>query len=193
MTAIEISNPARKFLIDLLEQQETVEGVYITVDKPGTQWAKTLLSYCREELDSARKIQFDELTAFVDTDTESYLEGTVIDLDEGELTVRSPKSKTPILPENATIEDRVNYVLAMAVNPMLAAHGGMTTLVEVTSDGVAVLEFGGGCQGCAAVPLTMKFGVEKELLAAFPGEITGVRDDTDHSNTDNAYYKEGEA
>lgn len=188
MTAIEISNPARKFLIDLLEQQETVEGVYITVDKPGTQWAKTLLSYCREELDSARKIQFDELTAFVDTDTESYLEGTVIDLDEGELTVRSPKSKTPILPENATIEDRVNYVLAMAVNPMLAAHGGMTTLVEVTSDGVAVLEFGGGCQGCAVVPVTMKYAVEKQLTAQIP-EITGVEDVTDHTDNTNAYYK----
>jgi len=51
---------------------------------------------------------------------------------------------------------------------------------------VAVLKFGGGCQGCSSVSLTLKEGVEKTLKERIPG-INAVRDVTDHSNTENAY------
>jgi Fe/S biogenesis protein NfuA len=51
---------------------------------------------------------------------------------------------------------------------------------------VAVLKFGGGCQGCSSVSLTLKEGVEKTLMERIPG-IGAVRDVTDHSNTENAY------
>lgn len=193
---IEITKPAQEFLGDLLAKQESVIGVYIFVNNPGTPKAETTLSYCREEPDLAEneRHEFGDLTAYIEIKSLPFLEEAVIDYDTsrmgGQLTIKAPNSKTPRLPENATLNDKVNYVLWTSINPMLAAHGGEATLLEVTEDGVAVLRFGGGCQGCAAVPLTMKFGVEKELLAAFPGEITGVRDDTDHSITDNAYYKE---
>ena len=53
-------------------------------------------------------------------------------------------------------------------------------------EGFAVLEFGGGCQGCSAVDLTLKEGVEKTLMSKIP-ELKGVRDVTDHSDTTNAY------
>ena len=51
-----------------------------------------------------------------------------------------------------------------------------------------MLRFGGGCQGCSAVSLTLKQGVEKTLKERVP-EITAVRDVTDHTNTENAYYQ----
>ena len=51
---------------------------------------------------------------------------------------------------------------------------------------VAVLRFGGGCQGCSSVSMTLKDGVEKILMEKVPG-IGAVRDVTDHTNTDNAY------
>ncbi|MEE4463950.1 NifU family protein, partial [Azotobacter chroococcum] len=54
-------------------------------------------------------------------------------------------------------------------------------------EGIAVLRFGGGCQGCGMVDMTLKDGVEKTLLERIP-DLKGVRDATDHSNRENAYY-----
>jgi Fe/S biogenesis protein NfuA len=59
-------------------------------------------------------------------------------------------------------------------------------LVEVTEEGLAILEFGGGCQGCSAVDVTLKEGIEKTLLTKLP-QLSGVRDVTDHTQGDNAY------
>ena len=52
----------------------------------------------------------------------------------------------------------------------------------------AVLQFGGGCQGCGMVDLTLKDGVEKTLLEQIEG-LKKVQDVTDHSYRENAYYK----
>ena len=60
-------------------------------------------------------------------------------------------------------------------------------MVEVTESGEAVLQFGGGCQGCSAVDLTLRGSVETTLLERVP-ELTGVKDMTDHTMTENAYY-----
>ena len=86
------------------------------------------------------------------------------------------------------IEDRINYILYNEVNPSLASHGGMVSLVEVLDGDTAVLQFGGGCQGCSAADVTLKQGVEKTLLAQVP-ELRNVRDTTDHSHTENAFYR----
>ena len=51
-----------------------------------------------------------------------------------------------------------------------------------------MLRFGGGCQGCGMVDLTLKDGVEKTLRNNIP-ELTEIIDSTDHSQTENAYYK----
>ena len=59
------------------------------------------------------------------------------------------------------------------------------SLSEFT-DGFAILEFGGGCQGCSSVSLTLKEGVEKTLMEKIPS-LKGVRDVTDHTDTSNAY------
>jgi Fe/S biogenesis protein NfuA len=49
------------------------------------------------------------------------------------------------------------------------------------------LQFGGGCQGCSAVSVTLKDGVEKTLIEQIP-ELAGVRDMTDHTDRTNAFY-----
>ena len=51
--------------------------------------------------------------------------------------------------------------------PGVGTHGGMVTLVEV-KDGTAFMRFGGGCQGCAAVDVTLKQGVETAVRDAVP-------------------------
>ena len=71
---------------------------------------------------------------------------------------------------------------------MLESHGGEVSLLEFTQSGNAVLQFGGGCQGCGMVDVTLKDGIEKTLLDQIP-ELTKVTDVTDHNNDENAYYK----
>lgn len=93
----------------------------------------------------------------------------------------------PRVDPDSPIEDRINYVLYNEVNPSLAAHGGEVSLVEVTEDHLAILRFGGGCQGCSAVDMTLKDGVEKTLTEQIP-ELAGVRDVTDHTDRSQAYY-----
>ena len=66
------------------------------------------------------------------------------------------------------------------INPQLASHGGKITLIEITDDGYAVLQFGGGCNGCSMVDVTLKDGVEKQLVSLFPNELKGARDVTEH-------------
>lgn len=109
----------------------------------------------------------------------------------GQLTFRAPNSKVPQVGENASIEERIHYVLQSEINPQLASHGGNVELVEVVENEVgktAVLKFGGGCQGCSAVDVTLRQGVEVQLKQQIP-ELTQVVDETDHSQTQNAYYK----
>jgi Fe/S biogenesis protein NfuA len=106
----------------------------------------------------------------------------------GQLTIKAPNSRLPKLNEDSTLEERVNYVLYNEVNPGLAAHGGNVTLEEVFEENIAVLRFGGGCQGCGMVDVTLKEGVEKTLIAQIP-ELVEVRDVTDHTQRENAYFK----
>ena len=94
-----------------------------------------------------------------------------------------PNSKVPKLGENASLEERINYVLSSEINPNLAAHGGNVQLVDlVDEEGVgitAVLKFGGGCQGCSA-RYDAKTRVEVSLKQQIP-ELTQVIDETDHN------------
>ena len=63
---------------------------------------------------------------------------------------------------------------------------------EVTSDGVVVLRFGGGCHGCGMANVTLKQGIEKTLLDKVPG-VTAVRDATDHDTGDAPYISRDNA
>ena len=105
----------------------------------------------------------------------------------GQLTIKAPNARLPNISPDSPLEDRVNYVIYNEINPMLESHGGEVNLVKF-DDNVAVLQFGGGCQGCGMVDVTLKDGIEKTLIEQIP-EVKGVKDLTDHSIDDNAYYK----
>ena len=85
------------------------------------------------------------------------------------------------------LETQIVSILTTEVNPSLASHGGEVRLIRLEDD-VAILQFGGGCQGCSAVDMTLKDGVQRTLMERIP-ELKGVRDVTDHSQRDNAYYR----
>ncbi|WP_119395648.1 Fe-S biogenesis protein NfuA [Salinibius halmophilus] len=188
-----ITPAAHDFLADLLSKQGT-EGtnVRMFVTQPGTKYAETCLAYARpgEEKAEDEIIELEKFKVFLEKASLPYLDEAVVDYQTekvgGQLTIKAPNAKLPKVNENSPLDERINYVLVTEINPGLAAHGGEVSLVEITEDNFAVLRFGGGCQGCSAVDLTLKEGVEKSLMQQIP-EIAGVRDVTDHSNTENAY------
>jgi Fe-S cluster biogenesis protein NfuA len=90
------------------------------------------------------------------------------------------------LPSPEVIRQKVQEVIDTAINPAVAAHGGVVTLLDVHGNNI-FLEFGGGCQGCGMVSVTLKYGVEKLLRDRIP-EIGQILDTTDHAAGTNPYY-----
>ncbi|MDR2214185.1 MAG: Fe-S biogenesis protein NfuA [Pseudomonadales bacterium] len=192
---IEITESGQSYLRDLLAKQNCEGiGIRVFVLDGGTPRAETCLAFCRpgEQEADDEAYDYDGFRAFVETKSKPYLEEAVVDFAKdsmgGQLTIRAPNSRMPRIGPGSSLGDRINYVLYNEINPGLAQHGGNITLVEVTADQVAVLRFGGGCQGCGQADVTLKQGVEATLLRHFP-ELSAVRDVTDHSNQENAYFK----
>ena len=194
-TYVEITPDAEEYLAGLLAKQ-TTEGmsVRIFITQPGTRHAETCLAYCRpEEVNPTDEVQqMDKLRVYIEAMSVPYLEESKIDFAKdrmgGQLTIKAPNAKMPKVNSDSPVEERINYILFTEINPGLASHGGEVSFVELTEDGIAVLKFGGGCQGCSAVDMTLKDGVETTLVGKVP-EVVGVRDVTDHTQTDNAYFK----
>src|SRR6266516_2611680 len=80
----------------------------------------------------------------------------------------------------------VQNVLDQQVNPSIAGHGGVATLLDVKDD-IVYVELGGGCQGCSMVSVTLKQGVERLIKQAIP-TIREIVDVTDHAGGTNPYY-----
>lgn len=194
MLNVEVTPSAQNYLAGLLEKQDT-EGVSVRmfVLNPGTPEAETCLSYCRsgEEQEDDLYMDFDAFRVYFEKRSVKFLDEAKVDYAAdkmgGQLTIKAPNSRVPKVSDDSPIEDKVNYILWNEINPGLASHGGQVSLVEV-KEGKAVLQFGGGCQGCSMLNVTLRDGVEKTLLEKLP-ELKGVRDVTDHSDTTNAYYQ----
>lgn len=190
---ITITESAREYLAELLSKQADALGVRVFINQPGTPRAETCIAYCREGDIEEGDVEedFGQFRAWFQGRSVPFLEDAMVDYNKdkfgGQLTIKAPNAKMPRVDADSPVEDRINYVLYNEVNPSLAAHGGEVSLVEVTEDAFAILQFGGGCQGCSAVSITLKDGVEKTLLEQVP-ELAGVRDATDHTDRSQAYY-----
>lgn len=192
---INITDSAQEYLAELLKKQDC-EGIAVRIFilDAGTPKAETCISFCRpgESQESDELKPYPAFNAYIEQRSIPYLKDAVVDYAKdamgGQLTIKAPNSRLPQIDADSTIADRVNYVLYNEINPSLAAHGGMVTLEEIFEESVAVLKFGGGCQGCGMVDLTLKEGVEKTLLDQIP-QLKEVRDITDHTKRDNAYFK----
>lgn len=188
-----ITDSARAYLVELLAKQNTPGmAVRVFITQPGTPYAETCLAYCRpDEVNQNDEVEdYGDLRVYLDKQSTLYMEDAKIDFAKdkmgGQLTIKAPNAKMPKVNDDSPVEDQINYILYNEVNPGLASHGGEVKLVEVTEEGLAILEFGGGCQGCSAVDVTLKEGIEKTLLSKLP-QLSGVRDVTDHTQSDNAY------
>ena len=195
MDEMTITPSAETYLQDLLaSQDDDTCGIKIFVSEPGTPRAETCIAYAKDDENLSEFLPIDEFefNLFLEVKSLDFLKDAVVDYSPdkfgGTLTIKAPNAKLPQINENASIEDKINYVLYSEVNPGLAAHGGEVSLIEVIDEETAILQFGGGCQGCGMVDLTLKDGVEKTLLEQIDG-LKSVKDVTDHSYRENAYYK----
>ena len=194
MSNVEITESAVNYLKDLLDSQEEPTNIKIFVSDPGTMKAETCIVYCKvgEEEQDDILMDIKDINVFLENESISFLEDCKVDYHPdkfgGQLTIRAPNAKIPSLSIVSSIEEKINYYLYSEINPSLASHGGEVSLVEVIDSSKAVLRFGGGCQGCGMVDLTLKNGVEKTLKDNIP-EISEIIDSTDHSFKDNAFYK----
>jgi Fe-S cluster biogenesis protein NfuA len=83
----------------------------------------------------------------------------------------------------------VKQVIDERINPSVSSHGGHIALVDVQEDTVYI-RLEGGCQGCGMADVTLKQGIEVEIIKSVP-QITAVRDTTDHADGSNPYFSPG--
>lgn len=190
---IKISESAQAHFGKLLSNQAEGTNIRVFVVNPGTSKAECGVSYCPADAVEPTDIRlpFNGFDAVVDEESAPFLEEAEIDFVTDkmgtQLTLKAPNAKAKKLSDEASLQERVQHMLVTDVNPQLANHGGQVSLVEITADGIAVLQFGGGCNGCSMIDVTLKEGIEKEMIAKFP-EITGVRDITEHAHGEHSYY-----
>jgi len=190
---IRITDAAQEHFAKLLANQEAGTQIRVFVINPGTPTAECGVSYCPPDAVEATdtELKFDKINAYVDELSAPYLVDAEIDFvtDKlgSQLTLKAPNAKMRKVSEDAPLIERVEYVLQSQINPQLAGHGGQVSLMEITDDHLAILQFGGGCNGCSMVDYTLKEGIEKELLEKFP-ELKGVRDLTEHQRGEHSFY-----
>ncbi len=103
-----------------------------------------------------------------------------------EAATQAPGRTEAPTPAETDLRSRIQEVLDREVNPNVAMHGGMISLLDVQGTR-AFIHMGGGCQGCGMASVTLKQGVETSLRAQVP-ELTEILDTTDHAAGSNPFY-----
>ena len=188
-----ISNEAEIYIAELFEEQgEKDLGLKVEVEKAGTPVANVTFNFCRpselhKKYEKFPYIGFDVYVAV--TYIDALKEADVALKTEGltkKLTITAPNAKGDAPSKDSPLKERIKYTIVTTINPSLASHGGFCELIDVTEKNEVVLNFGGGCQGCSSVAITLKDGIEGQLKALYP-EMAGILDYTDHTDTSNAY------
>jgi Fe/S biogenesis protein NfuA len=192
---ITLSEPAREHFQRLIAQQGIDGlGIRLSAVAGGTPAADCRLEFCEpQELRGDEwEIECEGFSLFVDVASVVFLDGAVIEFERdatgGQMAIRAPALRGKPPSGDASLVERVRYVIENEINPRLASHGGRVGLREVAADGVVVLEFGGGCHGCGMVDVTLRNGVERTLREKVAG-VTAVRDATDHDTGRTPYYR----
>jgi Fe/S biogenesis protein NfuA len=142
----------------------------------------------QERAEDDLAVEHDGLTIVLDPASAGDLAGASIELDPA-ITGGGLRIENPNEGWQDPVARAVQEVLDRQINPGVGSHGGQVSLVEV-KDGTAFMRFGGGCQGCAAVDVTLKQGVETAIRNAVPS-ISAIVDVTDHQAGENPYYQHG--
>jgi Fe/S biogenesis protein NfuA len=181
----------QKFLEAVKSEKREGHGLRVIVQNGGTYRPEFALNFVAPGEAAADDTEVDvgAFKVYVDPESAKWLEGASIDfvetLSESGFKVDAPNAGLP--KPDGPLGESVQRVLDEHVNPQVASHGGHVSLVAI-EDETAYLRFGGGCQGCGMINVTLKQGVEKILFAEVP-EIKKVMDITDHASGTNPYYE----
>ena len=184
---LEITDKAREMLDKFAEQADDEVALKIVIlgrGPKGFQYDLQLIGF-DDAVEDDVKTEVDGMTVFVGARSAPYLDGTVLDYKEtlmgGGFSFENPN---PLWVDE--LSKAVAEIIASEVNPVVASHGGHVDLIGV-DDGKAIIAFGGGCQGCGMVDVTLKQGVEVMIKDNVP-EISEVIDATDHAAGTNPFY-----
>ncbi|HEU0153573.1 MAG TPA: NfuA family Fe-S biogenesis protein [Arenimonas sp.] len=194
---INITESAQAYFQRLLQSQGgDAIGIRLSAVNPGTPRADARLEFCEhgDLLGDEWAIECAGFTLYVDAPSAPFLDSADIDYSAnatgGQLTIKAPRIKGDQPAGDASLVERVQWLIDSEVNPQLASHKGRVALDSIDADGVVYLRFGGGCHGCGMVDVTLKQGIEKSMMAKIP-EVTAVRDATDHSTGSAPYIARG--
>ncbi|MEX2465414.1 MAG: NifU family protein [Gemmatimonadota bacterium] len=195
MTQITFTDRAQDMVRSFLSQNDAeLEALRISMSDEGESPRFDLTLVRRDErTDDEVELANEGFEVLIRSEDSGRLDGATVDyverVNESGFEVRlseePPASKRPSEPPAGDIADRVRSVLDSQVNPAIAAHGGVISLVDVKENDIYV-EMSGGCQGCALSRMTLRQGVERMLRDAVP-ELAGVHDITDHESGENPY------
>ncbi|HET9843921.1 MAG TPA: NifU family protein [Gammaproteobacteria bacterium] len=191
---IHITPQAQAHFVELiLKEDEPEMNLRIFLDRPGLPMAEVGITFCLPGEHKATDLvmDFDNFKLYVDKISAPFLQNAKIDYQTdnlgGQLAVTAPNLRGSKPSDSASLSEKIEYVLNSEINPNLAGHGGMVSLVEISNNNDVILRFGGGCHGCGMADVTLKQGIQKTLKEQFP-EINQVIDATDHSLGENPYY-----
>jgi Fe/S biogenesis protein NfuA len=197
-TVIEITQEALDQIM-ALRDQEAIPGLAlgIRISGVGSQGFIYETAFLRpEDVDEGDHVEeHSGVPVAIPQESVDRLRGSVLDLtpDTGGLVLRNPNPATPPLGDpneelalEGSVEDRIQTLLEKRINPAIASHGGIATLIKVEVP-LAYLELGGGCQGCGLAAMTLRQGIEATIKDQIP-EIDEVVDVTNHDLGENPFY-----
>lgn len=174
----------------LAAQGERVAGVRLTVAGRGPEGFQHGFSLVLHDAlpEGDAVVEADGIVTYLEGRNVRYLDGITVDFEPNESGVGGRftfDNPNPLWLDD--VSQRIQELFDQAINPQIAAHGGVVNLIEVVGP-IAYVELGGGCQGCNLANVTLKQGIEAAVLEYVP-EIAEVRDTTDHASGENPYYK----
>lgn len=185
-----LTDPAAEKLSDIIEHHANpVAGLRLQISGRKDGNFQHLLSLVEDgaEQEGDLAVEAGGIRVYVEARDVSYLDGVEIDyFDDGAgnqgLEFHNPN---PLWrdPREFALQD----LFDSQINPQIAAHGGMISLIGVQGR-TAFVEFGGGCVGCGMLSVTLKQGVEVAVKDQIP-EIDEIVDITDHNSGENPYYQ----
>jgi Fe/S biogenesis protein NfuA len=195
---LEVTDAARSSVIAIRDQEDDADTLALRVEVTGINGAEYAYDLGFEPLGEVPEgdhvSEYDGLTVVIPADSVAKLRSAVLDVPanagQAGLVIRNPNRPNPLvgveLELTGDLADKVQQLLAEAINPSLASHGGFASLVGV-EDTKVFLSMGGGCQGCALSAATLREGIQVAIREAIP-EVTEIIDVTDHDAGENPYY-----
>ena len=170
------------------QHEDASNGWLLAVEpKSPTKGVYTLRPLKDDDTEQMQRFEKEGIVFWMDFSLLPFLEGTEIQIDEDTGEIEVVNEGLGIGKLRGNFEDRVRQVLDEQVNPMVASHGGVVSLSRI-ENGEVFLRFGGGCQGCGMVDVTLKQGVEVMMKESVP-DIIAIHDATDHDSGSNPYYR----